>query len=420
MIAVKTRIRQVQSDPNQAALIQKVDRWFAEKTFHADEFKNIEYEEAEFYLGLNRFDNPAKHLSEAVRAFVHYFNADDYAQKFQTRYRLVEPGTSRSLTLGTNFNNDYNLDTYVYKACQIAADGIPPEPTPEERAARFRQLIADGQAKAGAERAKRDKKRRKAGRLEPVGTGKPSPPIKIITKRRDVYRQVTRQYDTDHEDFDVIQALEEVHAKNRTRMLKSLPLGASRIGGVPDLPRGTRWPTFRGKKLPFIAQFDIKDIPSGSRGLLRGSGQLLFFALISNDVKSRIIPIKVLCFDEPIDNLKRHDAPHPDQIYEDWVGVREYRLQPVEALVGNKDVRVKKASDQQVGQLFGAPEIDPNMAGDTADHALKDGDDWITFFSLRSTENMEWSDCGQLHFIARRRDLNRRDFSQTLVCIDSC
>lgn len=42
VIAVKTRIRALQNDPQHAQVIQKVDRWFAEKTFHADEFKNIE------------------------------------------------------------------------------------------------------------------------------------------------------------------------------------------------------------------------------------------------------------------------------------------------------------------------------------------------------------------------------------------
>ncbi|MEM8856737.1 MAG: glucosyl-3-phosphoglycerate synthase [Chloroflexota bacterium] len=42
VIAVKTRIRDTQQNPKQAATMHKVDRWFAEKTFHADEFKNIE------------------------------------------------------------------------------------------------------------------------------------------------------------------------------------------------------------------------------------------------------------------------------------------------------------------------------------------------------------------------------------------
>lgn len=39
------------------------------------------------------------------------------------------------------------------------------------------------------------------------------------------------------------------------------PTGRSRIGGRPDLPYGVQWPTYNGKRLSFIAQIRLDDVP---------------------------------------------------------------------------------------------------------------------------------------------------------------
>src|SRR3954447_15621163 len=38
--------------------------------------------------------------------------------------------------------------------------------------------------------------------------------------------------------------------------------GTSRIGGDPDLPAATRWPTCRGRPQSFLAQVRVRDLPS--------------------------------------------------------------------------------------------------------------------------------------------------------------
>ena len=35
----------------------------------------------------------------------------------------------------------------------------------------------------------------------------------------------------------------------------TLPIGASKLGGYPDLPIGTEWPTYKGRLLWHMAQF---------------------------------------------------------------------------------------------------------------------------------------------------------------------
>jgi len=57
-----------------------------------------------------------------------------------------------------------------------------------------------------------------------------------------------------------------------------LSVGASKLGGVPDLPPGTNWPIWKGLPQSFIAQIRIDDVrPYDTDGLLPQSGMLWFF-----------------------------------------------------------------------------------------------------------------------------------------------
>jgi hypothetical protein len=58
----------------------------------------------------------------------------------------------------------------------------------------------------------------------------------------------------------------------------SLPLGASRIGGLPDLPIGAKWLTRNGRFCEFIAQINLTEASQyDETGLLPKEGFLLFF-----------------------------------------------------------------------------------------------------------------------------------------------
>jgi uncharacterized protein YwqG len=58
---------------------------------------------------------------------------------------------------------------------------------------------------------------------------------------------------------------------------EDLALGASRFGGMPDLPAGFRWPIFQGLPLLFVAQFDLSTLPRAAASCLPASGWLVFF-----------------------------------------------------------------------------------------------------------------------------------------------
>lgn len=57
-----------------------------------------------------------------------------------------------------------------------------------------------------------------------------------------------------------------------------LRVGASKLGGLPDLPPGVLWPEWKGLPQSFIAQIRLVDIhPYDAEGLLPASGMLWFF-----------------------------------------------------------------------------------------------------------------------------------------------
>jgi uncharacterized protein YwqG len=57
-----------------------------------------------------------------------------------------------------------------------------------------------------------------------------------------------------------------------------LSVGASKIGGLPDLPPGTNWPQLKGMPQSFITQIRMDDVhPYDTNGVLPKSGMLWFF-----------------------------------------------------------------------------------------------------------------------------------------------
>lgn len=58
---------------------------------------------------------------------------------------------------------------------------------------------------------------------------------------------------------------------------KKIALGASKIGGLPDLPAGTKWPTNDGCPMGFVAQLRLEDLAKHGEKRLPAKGLLYFF-----------------------------------------------------------------------------------------------------------------------------------------------
>lgn len=92
------------------------------------------------------------------------------------------------------------------------------------------------------------------------------------------------------------------------------PVGASRLGGTPDLPNGWDWPVADPDEeyaeddpqyLTFLAQINLADVPSGIDGL-PAKGWLFIFA-VAEDADDN--PNAVLFYDGPATELSRRPEP---------------------------------------------------------------------------------------------------------------
>jgi uncharacterized protein YwqG len=98
-----------------------------------------------------------------------------------------------------------------------------------------------------------------------------------------------------------------------------LPIGASKIGGKPDLPDGTDWPAWQGRPMAFIAQVRLEDVADyDEEGALPHSGLLSFFCALDDEFAANGL---LADHDDPafwqvrhfngrlVDTLTRRDTP---------------------------------------------------------------------------------------------------------------
>jgi len=76
--------------------------------------------------------------------------------------------------------------------------------------------------------------------------------------------------------------LAESAAFTASQPTKDTAVGATRLGGIPDLPTGVDWPRHDGKPLAFLCQFRLADV-SLATGELPKTGLLSFFAYLTGD-----------------------------------------------------------------------------------------------------------------------------------------
>lgn len=94
------------------------------------------------------------------------------------------------------------------------------------------------------------------------------------------------------------------------------PLGASRFGGLPDLPDEAPWSEHDGKKLPLIAQLDLVALPRFDGYPLPEQGWLSVFAGGAH------FPMRVAAVHHagPREKLVRRPRPADAELLLDWTG----------------------------------------------------------------------------------------------------
>jgi uncharacterized protein YwqG len=232
---------------------------------------------------------------------------------------------------------------------------------------------------------------------------------------------------------------------------QEVAVGASKLGGEPDLVHGSDWPHFGGAPQTFVAQVDLADVASlGDEGLLPAAGLLSFFVV--PDFWEDFDPAdggsyKVL-FTEDTAELARIEEPagSGEAARFSAVGldaVLEGSLLPADmASVFHPELRDGQTLGSYVDLLWAAQGLDdepkhrmlghadtiqddPRLTCEAArrglgraaafadDEVRAQAADWQLLLQVDSdsTTGMEWSDAGALYFLIRTEDLRARRFS---------
>ncbi|SHE50876.1 Uncharacterized protein YwqG [Seinonella peptonophila] len=216
-----------------------------------------------------------------------------------------------------------------------------------------------------------------------------------------------------------------------TKPNKHLPIGASKIGGNPDLPPHFQFPTYAdGKQQTFLAQYRLADLTAFSTAqVLPPSGMLYFFHLEEPyDNHDRLLSWQsewaawsVIYWDGDESTLQPY---HPEsfiypqaQIHFElgWSG-------DIEALIGKLFPR--ESDVDPINKLY---ELEEQLALSNLTHQLlgspiaqqpwyqvENPEQKTLLLQLDSDRQIEmiWGDCGTVYFFISPEDLKKRDFTK--------
>jgi uncharacterized protein YwqG len=241
----------------------------------------------------------------------------------------------------------------------------------------------------------------------------------------------------------------------------AMPLGASKLGGRPDLPDGQKWPEWKGAPMAFLGQINLKDVARYDVDkLLPSSGLLLFFSdskdsVFGYDPKDRD-GWSAIFTKERSDKLKRTELPKALDKYHIYPACRagfrkELTLPPgmslaMERLGLDEEQRglyfdmeselgkLRQEHGTRLHQLLGHPyQIQTDMAvmsqlvtngiymgdGDPfaqprARELIEGAGEWRLLLQIDSDDEtgMQWSDNGMLYFWIKKDDLKNRAFDK--------
>lgn len=250
--------------------------------------------------------------------------------------------------------------------------------------------------------------------------------------------------------------------------MDNLNLGASRFGGVPDMPPETQWPEAAGRPMSFLAQIRLRDLRRFEEAAgLTPDGWLCFFY---DNVEQRwgFDPNdrdhwRVLYFDAPLDTLERRPAPNVgEEVEAPFASCRltptiEYMLPHVDVVQGTLEMEFDDAEIEDYEKLFarvngdagatrhrmfGFPEQiqgDMRLECQLVSNGLYCGDstgyedpraaelepgmfEWLLLLQIDTDEDgpgWMWGDSGRLYFWIREEDLAAGRFEKTW-CVLQC
>lgn len=256
---------------------------------------------------------------------------------------------------------------------------------------------------------------------------------------------------TDRADEIMADAKPCIRLKLRTvENENDIPIGASKMGGSPDVPTNFEFPIWNETPLDFIAQFRLSHVKSLDReDLLPPKGMVYIFFDIAAYAKlyygqklSDIGPYKVFYLDDENTPLVRMPDP-ANKPYHYVACSIEFEPQlspPIEHHIFTTDERNELASVKEerwkfremhwkAGEDFGQPfhqllgnENDIQgaysmMREASSAWSVGEAKDWILLLQVDSDGSslFQWGDAGMIYFCISKNDLLTRNFDRVWV-----
>lgn len=228
--------------------------------------------------------------------------------------------------------------------------------------------------------------------------------------------------------------------------MEQLATGASRFGGVPDLPPGVAWPARDGVPMEFIAQIRLADVAAaGADARLPAQGSLLFFynsQWSSSDMEREAPCCAVVFHDGPDDALVRTPPPRVEwksefadvtQFAPFLHGVASLAFEPTVAVPGGVSPFItpplsdfwQDFQSEHGSALSGQDEDEPYHENfllgyvdeqDYVDaHANGTNDQLLLQVDSEDAAEFQFGDCNKLFFLLTKDELAARDFSKARV-----
>lgn len=238
--------------------------------------------------------------------------------------------------------------------------------------------------------------------------------------------------------------MSSIRMRLHTVQEETLAIGASKVGGLPDLPPETPWPEWKGTPLSFIAQIRLSDIATYDReGVLPHTGMLSFFCVdegqlwtydpgtnrggyvlyeqsdpsrllrrpapASLPASSRFTPCAI---DFSLElTLPAFESPSIKRLGLYWEAMYGDQAIPQVREEGERYIELSRKLEQLYGntlrvhRLLGHP--DPIQVTD-----MPDDERLLLQIDSDGAPGMDWGDTGRLYYLIPRQALAARNFEQ--------
>lgn len=255
-----------------------------------------------------------------------------------------------------------------------------------------------------------------------------------------------------YQDFIIEQLKPSIRLQLQPKVASEIPIGASKMGGCPDVPPNFEWFYWQNFPLSFIAQINLADVTGlDLQNLLPKSGMLYFFytiqsiGLAPNDKGGGV----VYHFDGDLQTLQRIDYPKSsDEIewfetvalgfetqwtmpspYESWgneeldKGRNEKRLEKLQTFLshGKAQNRLLGHWDEIQGDLGNECEYGQGGVQWEQQDPEKVAE-WRLLFQVDSNDEcqMMWGDVGRVYFCMREKDLVAQKYDAVWTVMQCC